>query len=71
MYSEYGMVLLYIGGFGLSDLLLKWFHFTDRSSFIYYIILMILGTFIYYYTHDRLEMKENNKNVNENIYNML
>lgn len=61
MYSEFGMVLIYIGGFGISDLLLKWFKFSDTISFLYFIAISVIGYIIYYFASDRSEMKNNNK----------
>ena len=61
MYSEFGMVLIYIGGFGISDLLLKWLKFSDTISLLYFFLVTIFGYIIYYFAIDRSEMKNNNK----------
>lgn len=47
LFSEYGMVLVYIGGFGISDLFVKIFKLNNLHQLIYYLFLLLLGTIIY------------------------
>lgn len=46
MLSEYFFVLIYIGGFGLSDLLVKKYKFNYKTQLFYYISIFLLGNFL-------------------------
>jgi hypothetical protein len=48
MLSEYGMILMYIGAFGISDIIVEWVNLNTQLSFIYYFLLLAGGSYIYY-----------------------
>ncbi len=48
MVSEYFLVLIYIGSFGLSDLIVKKYNFSYKTQIFYYISIFLLGNFLYF-----------------------
>ena len=48
MLAEYGMVLIYIGCFGISDLFVSNFKLTYFYKILYYVFLFLLGSLVYY-----------------------
>ena len=43
MVSDYFFVLIYIGGFGLSDLLIKKYKLSIENQLYYFIIILVVG----------------------------
>ena len=48
MLSEYFLVLIYIGSFGLSDLIIKKYKFNYKTQLFYYISIFLLGNLLYF-----------------------
>ena len=59
MLSDYGMVLIYVGSFGLSDLLVKICKFSNIDKFIYYILLFMLGSVIFFCLKNKIDILNN------------
>ena len=47
-YKLYGEILMYIVGFGLSDLLVQHFNFSSRNKIFYYACLFIIAIILIY-----------------------
>lgn len=52
MLSEYFLVLIYIGGFGLSDLLVKKYKFNYKTQLFYYISIFLIGNFLFFISNN-------------------
>ena len=50
--SHFEQVLLYIAGFGLSDLYVKRSKMSDKHQIIYYVLILILAFGMVLYTKD-------------------
>ena len=48
MINEIPLILIYIGSFGISDLIVKKYNFCDKQKFLYYILLLIIAIFFKY-----------------------
>lgn len=68
MLSDYGMVLIYVGSFGISDLLVRVCKFNNMDKFIYYILLFILGSVIYFCLKYKIDFLNNISNVTVSNY---
>ena len=71
MLSDYGMVLIYVGSFGLSDLLVKLCKFSNIDKFIYYFLLFLLGSVIYYCLKYKIDIFNNEHNNIKNSYEKI
>ena len=50
--NQIEQILLYIVGFGLSDMLIEQFHFNRTQKMMYFLTLAIFALCILYYTMD-------------------
>lgn len=50
--NQVEQVLLYIGGFGLSDLFVKSMKFTDNQQWIYYVVILAIALLILFNTKE-------------------
>lgn len=50
--NQLEQVLLYIGGFGLSDLFVKSMKFTDNQQWIYYVVILAIALLILFNTKE-------------------
>lgn len=50
--NQIEQVMLYIVGFGLSDMLIEQFHFNRTQKMMYFLTLAIFALCILYYTMD-------------------